>query len=103
MLVRAELHVVDRAVCNRNVSEPSDFVGDVVGAAEGARIRLEYARSSPWHPAGMIPLAATPEPPYWTVIFTSLRTADDDTGYAETAAQMAALAATQPGFLGIEH
>lgn len=46
-------------------------------------------------------IAATPEPPYWAVIFTSLRT-DDDAGYAEMAQAMVELAARQPGFLGVE-
>lgn len=45
--------------------------------------------------------ATTPEPPYYAVIFTSVRTAGDN-GYAETASQMAALASQQPGFLGFE-
>jgi len=45
--------------------------------------------------------AATPEPPYVAVIFTSLRT-DGDNGYAAMSAQMEALAAEQPGYLGIE-
>lgn len=45
--------------------------------------------------------AETPEPPYYAVIFTSLRT-DGDQGYAETAGRMAELARQQPGFLGIE-
>jgi heme-degrading monooxygenase HmoA len=42
------------------------------------------------------------EPPYWAVIFTSERTAEDPAGYAETAAEMVALASRQPGFLGVE-
>jgi heme-degrading monooxygenase HmoA len=46
-------------------------------------------------------IAATPSPPYWAVIFTSLRTGDDE-GYGDTAARMLALAAQQPGFLGVE-
>lgn len=46
-------------------------------------------------------LAATPPPPYYAVIFTSLRTSDDE-GYAEAAARMVELAAAQPGFLGID-
>lgn len=52
-------------------------------------------------------IAETPEPPYWAVIFTSLRTdaaddgADDD-GYAAMAELMEQLAARQPGFLGVE-
>ncbi|HJS14488.1 MAG TPA: antibiotic biosynthesis monooxygenase [Rheinheimera sp.] len=46
-------------------------------------------------------IANTPNPPYYAVIFTSLRT-DGDHGYAEMAGKMVALAAVQPGFLGIE-
>ena len=46
-------------------------------------------------------IAATPEPPYYAVIFTSLRTEGDD-GYAAMAEAMDALAARQPGYLGIE-
>jgi heme-degrading monooxygenase HmoA len=46
-------------------------------------------------------IAATPEPPYVAVIFTSLRTAGDD-GYAAMSARMNRLAAEQPGYLGIE-
>jgi heme-degrading monooxygenase HmoA len=46
-------------------------------------------------------IAATPEPPYTAVIFTSLRT-DGDRGYAAAAAAMDALARQQPGFLGVE-
>lgn len=46
-------------------------------------------------------IAQTPQPPYYAVIFTSLRT-DDDAGYADMAQKMEQLAATQPGYLGIE-
>lgn len=46
-------------------------------------------------------IAATPEPPYYVVIFTSVRTAVD-AGYAEAAQRMLELAAQQPGFLGVE-
>jgi len=46
-------------------------------------------------------LAATPEPPYYAVIFTSIQT-DAPEGYAEMAERMEALAKRQPGFLGIE-
>ena len=46
-------------------------------------------------------IASTPEPPYYAVIFSSLKTADTE-GYAETAAYMLELAAEQPGFLGVE-
>lgn len=50
------------------------------------------------HPA----LAATPEPPYYAVIFTSRRAATDPEGYARMAEAMAELAADQPGYLGEE-
>ena len=46
--------------------------------------------------------AATPEPPYYAVIFTAQRTADDPQGYAEMAARMEALALASPGCLGVE-
>jgi heme-degrading monooxygenase HmoA len=46
-------------------------------------------------------IAATPAPPYYAVVFTSLRT-EIDAGYVVTAAQMLALAAMQPGYLGVE-
>jgi heme-degrading monooxygenase HmoA len=45
--------------------------------------------------------AATPEPPYFTVIFTSQRTTADD-GYDAMADHMVELASKQPGFLGVE-
>lgn len=45
--------------------------------------------------------ASTPTPPYYAVVFTSVRT-EGDSGYAETAERMLALAAQQPGFLGVE-
>jgi heme-degrading monooxygenase HmoA len=47
-------------------------------------------------------IAATPEPPYVAVIFTSVRTGDDGQGYGEMAARMDALARAQRGYLGIE-
>lgn len=50
----------------------------------------------------MEPLARTPPPPYYAVVFTSVRTADDPSGYEETAARMVELAARQPGYLGVE-
>ncbi len=46
-------------------------------------------------------IAETPEPPYYAVIFTSLRTGVDG-GYGETAEAMERLAREQPGFLGVE-
>lgn len=46
-------------------------------------------------------IAKTPSPPYYAVIFSSVRTADDN-GYSEMADKMVELASTQDGFLGIE-
>ncbi|WP_086481944.1 antibiotic biosynthesis monooxygenase family protein [Oceanospirillum sanctuarii] len=46
-------------------------------------------------------LANTPKPPYYAVIFTSIRT-EGDNGYGETANRMAELAEQQPGYLGAE-
>ena len=46
-------------------------------------------------------LAATPEPPYTAVIFSSTRT-EGDHGYARMSERMFALAAEQPGYLGVE-
>lgn len=43
-----------------------------------------------------------PEPPYFAVIFTSLRREQPDDGYAEVASRMEELAREQPGFLGVE-
>lgn len=45
--------------------------------------------------------AQTPEPPYYAVIFTSLRTTLND-DYNETALRMVELAKQQVGFLGVE-
>jgi len=45
--------------------------------------------------------ADTPRPPYYTVIFTSLRTPGEH-GYGAMAARMEELAEKQPGYLGIE-
>jgi heme-degrading monooxygenase HmoA len=36
------------------------------------------------------------------VVFTSVRTADDEPGYGAMAERMVELAAAQPGFLGVE-
>lgn len=45
--------------------------------------------------------ASTPKPPYYAVIFTSVRH-DGDNGYSDAAKQMLELGAQQPGFLGFE-
>ncbi len=52
-------------------------------------------------------IAETPEPPYYAVVFTSVRRhhptdGSDDDGYEATAERMLSLAITQPGFLGVE-
>jgi heme-degrading monooxygenase HmoA len=49
----------------------------------------------------LYPIAKTPPPPYYAVIFTSLRT-EGDAGYGAMAERMVALAQQQPGFLGME-
>lgn len=46
-------------------------------------------------------IAQTPTPPYYSVIFTSIRT-EGDHGYAEMADRMVELARQQDGFLGVE-
>lgn len=47
-------------------------------------------------------LAKTPPPPYWAVIFCSVRLPSHEAGYAQTAQEMEELAAKQPGYLGID-
>jgi len=47
------------------------------------------------------PIAHTPDPPYWAVIFSS-RLRDPVNGYGEAADRMLELAEQQPGFLGFE-
>jgi len=46
-------------------------------------------------------IAKTPAPPYYAVIFTSVRT-DGDNGYAQMSDKMFELAKNQSGFLGVE-
>ena len=46
-------------------------------------------------------LATTPKPPYYSVIFSSLRT-EGDNGYEAMSDKMLELAQQQPGFLGYE-
>ena len=46
-------------------------------------------------------IAKTPEPPYYSVIFTSVLK-EDPIGYAEMAEKMEKLAMEQPGYLGFE-
>ena len=47
-------------------------------------------------------LATTPQPPYYAVIFTSLRKEGDDEAYKLMAEQMSLLASQQAGYLGVE-
>lgn len=48
------------------------------------------------------PFANTPKPPYYAVIFTSLRSHADDKNYQLMAKEMSLLATKQPGYLGQE-
>jgi heme-degrading monooxygenase HmoA len=57
--------------------------------------------TTPSHFPGVPTIATTPPPPYYAVIFTSVRTAGDH-GYAQTADEMVRMGSQQPGFLGIE-
>jgi heme-degrading monooxygenase HmoA len=45
--------------------------------------------------------AILPDPPYYAVVFTSLRT-DVDEGYADTSRELFALVRQQPGYLGAD-
>jgi heme-degrading monooxygenase HmoA len=47
-------------------------------------------------------LSASLQPPYYAVIFTSLRKETDEAGYQRTLARMLELGRQRPGFLGIE-
>ncbi|MGO1070257.1 antibiotic biosynthesis monooxygenase family protein [Lysobacter sp. CA199] len=46
--------------------------------------------------------ADLPPPPYFAVIFSSQRSAEDEAGYARAADRMVELVRQQPGFLGME-
>lgn len=46
-------------------------------------------------------ISTTPKPPYFAVIFTSLKSSDD-AGYDKMSEKMVQLAKEQPGFLGME-
>ena len=46
--------------------------------------------------------ARTPAPPYYAVMFTSLRNGADEAGYGKMAGLMDRLARTMPGYLGVE-
>ncbi len=44
----------------------------------------------------------TPSPPYYAVVFSSVRTQQDDAAYHKMSDRMVELARQQPGFLGVE-
>ncbi len=46
--------------------------------------------------------ATTPKPPYYAVMFSSLRNGADEAGYGGMADLMDQLARTVPGYLGVE-
>ena len=46
-------------------------------------------------------IAQPPRPPYYAVIFTSIRTSTD-AGYSKTSERMLELAQQQPGFIGVD-
>ena len=46
-------------------------------------------------------ISKTPKPPYYAVVFTTIRTVKSD-GYKEMARRMVELASKQEGFLGME-
>jgi len=46
-------------------------------------------------------IVKTPNPPYYAVIFTSIRTGNNE-GYEDMASEMIELASKQKGFLGVE-
>ncbi len=50
----------------------------------------------------MASLAGTPPPPYYAVIFTSIRTPQESPEYRETDERLAELVVSMPGFLGVE-
>ena len=54
-------------------------------------------------PAPQTPtISETPQPPYWAVIFTLVRTAEDSLGYAAMATEMWQRVRQQSGFLGMD-
>ena len=64
----------------------------------------EYLNTDAYPPQGRDVdrrFATLPEPPYYAVIFSAVRT-DGDNGYDAMADAMMRLAAEQPGYLGVE-
>jgi heme-degrading monooxygenase HmoA len=50
----------------------------------------------------MTQLARTPDPPYFAVVFTSVRSKSEADGYGAMSQRMVELAQQQSGFLGVE-
>jgi len=44
----------------------------------------------------------TPEPPYYAVIFTTMRVNDPNDGYADMSKNMEKMVCNQPGYIGME-
>ena len=65
----------------------------------GIRYKLSFLSFIISNESNMI--AQTPLPPYYAVIFSSIRT-EGDNGYSEMADLMISLAKKQDGFLGVE-
>ena len=86
-----------------NAGQPWDgcaAVGAALGAvATAACCSVAAAAPAPPQPPPRVPQF---QPPYTAVIFSSLRTSGDDSAYGVMGAEMAALAAQQPGYLGAE-
>ncbi|MFI8188373.1 antibiotic biosynthesis monooxygenase family protein [Streptomyces sp. NPDC085946] len=61
----------------------------------------DHATAPDGPPDPAVPVPAH-RPPYYAVVFTSVRT-DDDDGYGETADRMEELVRGIPGFLGMDH
>src|SRR5439155_947543 len=82
------------AYCSLLPASRSGFTSNDSHAAPFCRRRL---------PETAMPHSAeTPAPPYFAVIFTSIRSSSDPEGYGKTAERMLELARQQPGFLGVE-
>lgn len=71
-------------------------------AAAGASFGEKVGTTSRSCDVLVVMFAATPDPPYTAVIFTSRRTTSDDAEYGRAAERMEELAGRQPGYLGIE-
>lgn len=64
-------------------------------------VLLRYHHKTTHRETEMPLIADTPKPPYYAVIFTSVRT-EGDNGYSDVATRMLELAEQEDGFLGVE-